>query len=54
MNCKQLINNLGFDNRPVIDFKMDRPVIEIEPKDGWRRWKLDNKIQLNITLNQPE
>jgi len=33
-------------------FSLNREVIEDEPKDGWKCWKLGNKIHLNITLTR--
>jgi len=55
MEMNELIEKLkkfSSDNYLLTDFSLDRELIETEPEDEWRCWKLGNEIYLNITLTR--
>jgi|GEM_PF-6604335 len=46
------LKKLGLDNYLLTDFSLSKQVVETEPKDGWRHWKLGNEVYINITLTR--
>lgn len=45
---------LGYQDKgyKLLDYRIDRETIEVEPVDGWRQFKLGPGISINTTLTK--
>ena len=48
----QVLSEYQDSGYKLLDYRIDRETIEIEPADGWRRWKLGPGISINTTLTK--